>query len=297
MNALQPYYNGGIGSGSGTDAFYGLIPVLLSVLIVVLITALIIGILCYVFNAIGLYTMAKNRNLDHAWLAWIPIASSYLTGELINDDVSIGSMHIPYAKIFLPLSPFALALIMSILGLIPVLGTVFIILISLALSFYQCTALFWLFSIYSKTHRVLFLVLSIIFPFMGPIFIFVIRNKEGYDERHPEPEEVLEANYDAKSIISLSLGIFSIITCFSFIGGAMIGGVGLIFGIIAMKERKSLGRPTGMALAGLICSIVGLALALLVFIACVACMGIGTAGLFGGMFNNMSNSISNGTYY
>ncbi|HEY5537200.1 MAG TPA: hypothetical protein VIK23_00865, partial [Acetobacterium sp.] len=244
------------------------------------------------------FAMAKNRKLDHAWLAWIPIANRYLMGELINNDVSVSSLHIPYAKIFLPLSPFAFALIMSILGLIPVLGTVFIILISLALSFYQCTALFWLFSIYSKTHRVLFLVLSIIFPFMGPIFIFIIRNKEGYDERHPEPEEILEVNYDSKSIIALSLGIFSILTCIPYLGAsAIIGGVGLIFAMIAMKEQKALGRPSGMALAGLICSIVGLALALLVLIACVACVGIGATGLFNGMFNNISNGISNGTYY
>lgn len=299
MNALQSYYyQGGMGSGSGSNAFSSLFPILFAILVVALITALIIGIVCYVFTAIGLFTMAKNRKLDHAWLAWIPIANRYLMGELINDDVSISSLHIPYAKIFLPLTPFALALIMSILGWIPEIGLVFTILISLALSFYQCTALFWLFSIYSKTHRVLFLVLSIIFPFMGPIFIFVIRNKEGYDERHPESEEVLEVNYDSKSIIALSLGILSILSCVTLIGAsAIIGGVGLIFAIIAMKEQKSLGRPSGMALAGLICSIVGLSLTLIVLIACVACVGIGATGLFNGMFNNMFSNMSNTRYY
>jgi len=304
MNALQPYYNGGIGSGSGSDAFYRLLPVLFSILAVLLIAALIIGIIYYVFMALGLYTMARNRNLDHAWLAWVPIANNYLMGELINDDVSIGSMHIPYAKIFLPLAPLAFGVIMSVLGFIPELGTVLIILVSLALSFYQCTALFWLFSIYDKSHRVLFLVLSIIFPFMGPIFVFVIRNKEGYDERHPDAE--IEVTYDPKSILALCLGIISILSCVTFIGGsAFIGGVGLIFGIIAMKEQKSLGRPSGLALAGLICSIVGLSLTLLILIACVACIGIGATGIFNGMFNgafdnifnNMSNGMSNGTYY
>ncbi|MBK5243456.1 MAG: DUF4190 domain-containing protein [Eubacteriaceae bacterium] len=289
MNALQPYYNGGIGSGSGSSLLYGLLLVLLSILFIVLVTALIIGIISYFFMAIGLYTMAKNRKLDHAWMAWIPIASGYLMGELINDDVSISTLHIPYAKIFLPLAPFAFALMMSILGLIPQIGMVFIILLSLALSVYQFTALFWLFSIYNKDHRVLFLVLSILFPFMGPIFVFVIRNKEGYDERHPE--EVLEVNYDSKSIIALSLGIFSILSCITLIGfSALIGAVGLIFAMIAMKEQKALGRPSGMALAGLICSIVGLSLTLIVLIACV---GLGATGLFNGMFNGMFN----GTYY
>jgi len=284
MNMFEPYYGGGMNYGSQSDFMYGIMPVILSVLAVILIFALIIGIICYVFMAIGLYTMAKNRNLDHPWFAWIPIANSYLMGELINDDVSLSSLHIPYAKIFLPLAPFALALIMGILGFIPELGMVLIVLLSLALTFYQCTALFWLFSIYNKEHRVLFLVLSIIFPFMGPIFMFVIRNRVAFDERYPE--NLTEDNYDSKSIMALSLGVFSIVSSFALIGGsAFLGAVGLIFGIVAMKEKKALGQSPGMALAGLICSIVGLAITLLMLFVCVACVGIGATGIFSGMLN------------
>lgn len=283
MRNFYPFMNQAIPYGNQSDAFYAILAIIMSVLVIVSIVAIIIGIISYIFMAIGLYTMAKNRKMEHPWLAWIPIANNYLMGDLINDDVSIGSLYIPYAKIFLPLSPFIVVLVMFIFGFVPEVAIFLSVLLSLALAFYQYTALFWLFSIYSEKHRVLFLILSVIFPFMAPIFIFVIRNKAAIDERHPEP--VLEVNYDSKSILALSLGILAILSSFSIGGSILVGGVGLIFGIIAMKEQKSLGRPSGMALAGLICSIAGLALTVFIFIACVACIGIGATGVFTGLFN------------
>ncbi|WP_041669136.1 DUF4190 domain-containing protein [Acetobacterium woodii] len=262
----------------------GLLLSIISILGILLAIAAVIGIVCYVFNSIGLYTMAKNRNIDHPWLAWIPIANSYLMGELINDDVSIGSWHIPYAKLFLPLMGLALTLVMSVLGLIPYFGAFLGILLSLALGFYYYTALFWLFSIYDQNHRVLYLVLSIVFAFMGPIFIFVIRNRDAYDERHPEV--IIESSYHAKSILALCLGIFSIISFVTLMGsGLLTGAVGLIFGIIATKELKQQGNPTGMAMAGLICSIVGIAFTVLLLFACVVCVGVGGMGILGGLMN------------
>ncbi|MDD3308013.1 MAG: DUF4190 domain-containing protein [Acetobacterium sp.] len=277
-------YLGDISSQS--DSFMAIMPVIMSVLGIILVVSLVIGLVCYVFNALGLYTMAKNRNLDNPWLAWIPLASNYLMGELINDDVSISTWHIPYAKLFLPLMGLALTVVMMILGFIPYLGAFIGILLSLALSFYYYTAQFWLYSIYDKDHRVLYLVLSIIFPFLGPIFIFIIRNRDAYDERHPE--KVIAETYDSKSILALSLGIFSIVSFITLIGsGLLTGAVGLIFAMIAMKERKLQGLPTGMAMAGLICSIIGMAFTVLMIFACVACVGLGGMGMLGGLMNGM----------
>jgi hypothetical protein len=271
---------------SQPDSFMAIMPVIMSVLGIILVISLIIGLVCYVFNSLGLYTMAKNRNIDNPWLAWIPLASNYLMGELINDDVSISTWHIPYAKLFLPLIGLAISIVMMILSFIPYLGAFVGILLSLALSFYYYTAQFWLYSIYDKDHRVLYLVLSIIFPFLGPIFVFIIRNRDAYDERHPEG--VIAEAYDSKSILALSLGIFSIVSFITLIGsGLFTGAVGLIFAMIAMKERKLQGLPTGMAMAGLICSIIGMAFTVLMIFACVACVGLGGMGMLGGLMNGM----------
>jgi hypothetical protein len=273
------------GISSHPDSFWAIMPVIMSVLGIILAISLVVGIICYVFNSLGLYTMAKNRNLDNPWLAWIPFASSYLMGELINDDVSIGTWHIPYAKLFLPLMGLALSIVMMVLGFIPYLGAFVSILLSLALSFYYYAAQFWLYSIYDKDHRVLYLVLSIIFPFLGPIFIFIVRNRTPYDERHPE---VVAETYDSKSILALTLGIISIVSVITFIGsGLFTGAVGLIFGMIAMKERKLQGLPTGMAMAGLICSIIGMAFTVLMVFACITCIGVGGMGMLGGLMDGM----------
>ncbi len=73
------------------------------------------------------------------------------------------------------------------------------------------------------------------------------------------------------AVASLILGIVSIV--FSFIPafnviGLILGIVGLVLAIVAKNKA-----PSGMATAGLICSIVGIALTLIMLVACAACFG------------------------
>ena len=86
---------------SSTDA--GVAAIILSFLAAYFVIILVIGIVCYVFNSLSLYQMAKNRGIDSPWLAWIPIAKTYLMGKIINEKVAFGSWVIPYAHVFLPL--------------------------------------------------------------------------------------------------------------------------------------------------------------------------------------------------
>ncbi len=71
-------------------------------------------------------------------------------------------------------------------------------------------------------------------------------------------------------VASLVLGIISIVL--SLFGGtwvsALIGIVGIVLGALAKKANP---ENSGMATAGMVCSIIGTVLSLLVFIACVAC--------------------------
>ena len=76
-----------------------------------------------------------------------------------------------------------------------------------------------------------------------------------------------------KAIASLVLGIVSVVCVFFGYGallGIALGVVGLILGINAKKEA-----PSGMATAGIILSIIAIAICAVAFIACVACIGIG----------------------
>lgn len=42
----------------------------------------IIGLVGYVFLALGLYTIAQRRGLSNPWLAWIPVANVWLLGSI-----------------------------------------------------------------------------------------------------------------------------------------------------------------------------------------------------------------------
>ena len=72
------------------------------------------------------------------------------------------------------------------------------------------------------------------------------------------------------AVAALVLGIISVV--FPFIGlgliGLIVGIVGLILGIIAKKKA-----PSGMATAGIVLSIIGISLTVLVLVACAACFG------------------------
>ena len=73
-------------------------------------------------------------------------------------------------------------------------------------------------------------------------------------------------------IVSLLIGIFT--------GGALgwVGAILAIIGIILGALGRKNAEKKGIATAGLVCSIIGLVLCLIFYIACVACID-GTAAL------------------
>ena len=81
------------------------------------------------------------------------------------------------------------------------------------------------------------------------------------------------------AIASLVLGIISLVigAFFPSVGwiGIIVGVVGIILAAIAKKNAVE--KP-GLATAGLVCSIIGVALSLILYLACVACVS-GAAGL------------------
>jgi len=87
----------------------------------------------------------------------------------------------------------------------------------------------------------------------------------------------MENKTNSKAIISLVLGIVSCVTLF-FGYGALIGVVlsivGIILGVQAKKEIEMSGEGgKGMATAGIVCSIVSLALCVLSVLCIAICVG------------------------
>lgn len=80
----------------------------------------------------------------------------------------------------------------------------------------------------------------------------------------------MEHKNNGKSVASLVLGIIGVVL--GFLGGwawtgAILGIIGLILGVMGKKEA-----PSGMATAGIVLSIIAIALGLIVTIACYACV-------------------------
>ena len=150
---------------SNTDA--GALGLLLAVGGLILLVLVLVGIVFYILMAIGLFTMAKSEKLENPWFAFVPFLNLYIWGKLVG-QLRIGSMDIPSPEIVLPVA----ALISIILGNIAVIGP----LISLAYLVLVIIAYFSLYKRYSPNNAILYTVLSIVLPFMGPVFIFMLRN-------------------------------------------------------------------------------------------------------------------------
>lgn len=129
---------------------------------------LIIALILYLLGAIGLYKLAKNKGLNHSFLAFIPVLQGYIIGMLIS-ELKVFKFDISRPEIVLPVAP----ILASVLSPIPVIG----VLVAVALIILNIFALHKLFSIYVRDSATIYTVLSVVLPFMLPIFLFVIRNK------------------------------------------------------------------------------------------------------------------------
>ncbi len=168
------------------------------------LVALIIGLVMYIFDAIGVHTIAKRRGIKHAWLAWIPIGRVWMVGCIADQY-----QYLAYGKnknrrtilLVLSLVSFILsamtsgqmaggltelimnadymnetdimAAAMSMTG-----GSGLTSILSLVLAVFQYIALYDLFQSCNPENSTLFLVLSIILGFLRPFFVFASRNKD-----------------------------------------------------------------------------------------------------------------------
>lgn len=144
---------------------------------VVMAFIVIIGIALYILSALGLYTMAKRRNMEYAWLAWIPVAQLYILGELIGPR-KFGDFEVPQPGLYL----LGAMLALSILSRLPAIGSIF----SLATAVLSIGALYYLFKSYTTDNTpVVYTILSAVtFGFLAPIFVFIIRNNEYQNDDH-----------------------------------------------------------------------------------------------------------------
>ena len=187
------------GLGAGFAAFYTIYSLLVSAF----------GIAAYVLRALGLYTIAKRRGINHPWMGWVPVLDLWVLG-CISDQYQyvvkgkdknkrkwLLGLNIALAVIYIVFVVFcgiAVAgvvtgttgglredqLLTTLMG--PATGLVIclipLVIIAIASTVIRYVAFYDLYTSCSPQNNVLFLVLSIFFTVTEPFFVFFIRNKD-----------------------------------------------------------------------------------------------------------------------
>ena len=182
--------------------------------IAIFFAILSLPVVAYVFHSLGYQTIAKRRWIKDGWLSWLPIGVLWIQGcisdqyqYVVKGKVTNRRKVLLWSNIGILLACL-LFLITYLLGLntsrdaYEVLGVMFLIAAISMLAILVLTVLmlvFYYISLYDlyrscdPGNSVLYLVLSLVLPYMIPIFVFACRKKElGMPPRKrpaPKPDE------------------------------------------------------------------------------------------------------------
>lgn len=124
----------------------------------------IIGIIFYVLFAIGLMRIAKQENIENAWLAWVPIAQSYVLGKLVSHKLGDNSGWIV----------LGLTILTTFSSFLPFIG----VLINIAVGIFMFVVMHWVYEKYSNKAVIMTVFTVLTVGSLAPIFIFAIRNHQ-----------------------------------------------------------------------------------------------------------------------
>lgn len=170
-----------------------------------------LSVTSYILMSLGLYTIAQRREINHPWMAWIPVLNLWILGSIADQyqyvvknkvrsrrKVLIG-VSIATAVCAVVMFGMLISLIVSLvmngealnymseyevmnlvlprlLGSLGVLGIMGIL--AIISTVFQYVALHDLYSSCDPANKTVFLVLSILFSVVMPFFVFACRKKD-----------------------------------------------------------------------------------------------------------------------
>lgn len=168
----------------------GLAVAVTAILLAVLFAVLVFAAATYVLRSIGLYTMAKNRGIENAWLAWVPVGNSWLLGQIADEVNSRQGKKTNYSLILLVLTAVTAAGGFSLV-LLP-FSALLSAPLSLAASVVYFIALYDVYQDYAPKNAVVFLVLSILLSAHW-LLLFILRDRLPLSLQ-AEPQKPAEAS-------------------------------------------------------------------------------------------------------
>ena len=146
--------------------------------IAALILILSACIVFYIFQSLGLYTLAKRRGIPTPGWAWVPIGNLWIVGKLADQyDEMVKGKSMKYSQILLWLGVGIVAagsifLPLAVLLLFVVWAAIVVLIVFCYMALYR------IYQSCSPDTAVVFIVLSIIFPVIVPFVIFALRNRD-----------------------------------------------------------------------------------------------------------------------
>lgn len=165
----------------------------------------IISLAMYLLQAFGLYGMAKGSGISAPWRGFIPFANTFLFGKIAERYVKkdgkksakFGGLLLAFEILTLVLAfvtiAFAISMIFVLIAAENETDLAYSILAPMVAMFISCfvlmgvsiayivlyyVALWRIFTAFDYNNATVYFVLSILFSFLGPIFLFVLRNKQ-----------------------------------------------------------------------------------------------------------------------
>ena len=165
----------------------------------------IISLVMYLLQAFGLYGMAKGSGISAPWRGFIPFANTFLFGKIAERYVKkdgkksakFGGLLLAFEILTLVLAFVTIAFTISMIFVLaaaenetdlaysivaPMLAmfiSCFVLMgVSIAYIVLYYVALWRIFTAFDYNNATVYFVLSILFSFLGPIFLFVLRNKQ-----------------------------------------------------------------------------------------------------------------------
>lgn len=186
-------------------------------LFIVLIVALF-GLVAYILTAISTYSIAKRRGIQHPWLAWIPVANTWILGCISDQYQYVVKGKVKYRRVILlvlalaslvlsgwisgsyfsmfrqsviygrPVEAVGPALAVSAVGLASSC-------VSIAAAVFHYISMYDLYTSCNPEYNVLFLVLSIVFSITEPFFMIANHKKDlGMPPRRPNYQQTTYQN-------------------------------------------------------------------------------------------------------
>ena len=205
MPFITPDFDVTIGTGSVTGA----IGFVFVIYLIMCLAIAAFGVVSYVLQALGMYTIAGRRGIRNGWLAFIPFGANWILGSISDQYQYVTKGKVRNRRkwllglnIAVVAGYFVWMIALVVTGItsatvkgtedamlaVGIVGILMLLALVIALYVVFYISLYNLFASCEPDNATLYLVLSILFSVALPFFIFAVRKKDyGMPPRKAEP--------------------------------------------------------------------------------------------------------------